>query len=85
MRAATESKSATARDGAKKFLSDLLADGPVAKKDVEDAAEANCVSNRTLWRAKEELKVIAEKERGVPNGRWMWRLPPQRPITRADL
>jgi putative DNA primase/helicase len=34
MRAATESKSPTARDGAKKFLEDLLADGPVSKRNI---------------------------------------------------
>jgi putative DNA primase/helicase len=74
MRAATESKSPTARDGAKKFLEDLLADGPVSKRDIEDAAEANCVSERTLRRAKDELKVITKKD--GPNGAWTWRLPP---------
>ena len=74
MRAATELKSPTARDGAKKFLEDLLTDGPVSKRDIEDAAEANCVSERTLRRAKDELKVITKKD--GPNGAWTWRLPP---------
>jgi hypothetical protein len=74
MQAATEAKSPAARDSAKKFLTELLADGPVAKKDIEDAAEGNGISERTLFRAKAELGVVAKKD--GPGGSWTWRLPP---------
>lgn len=62
-----------ARDDAKKFLADILATGPVSKHEVEEAAEANCISERTLWRAKTELGVIAKKS-GL-NAGWTWELP----------
>ena len=32
------------RAAAKAFLSDLLTSGPVAKKEIDEAAEANCIS-----------------------------------------
>jgi putative DNA primase/helicase len=70
-------KSPGARDQAKKFLADFLADGPVLKIDVEEAADAHAISHRTLVRAKDELSVIVEKEKGVANGKWVWRLPDQ--------
>jgi hypothetical protein len=75
MQAATEAKSPTARDEAKKFLADLLANGPVTKNDIEEAAQANGVAERTLFRANSSLKIIAKKD--GPNGEWTWRLPSQ--------
>jgi putative DNA primase/helicase len=74
---AKASSQTNARDTAKKFLSDLLAEGPVAKRDVEDAADANCISTRTLERAKAELGIVAQKA-GLTEG-WMWHLPEQKP------
>jgi hypothetical protein len=75
MQAATEAKSPTARDEAKTFLSDILANGPVTKNDIEEAADANGIAERTLFRAKSGLKIIAKKD--GPNGEWTWRLPSQ--------
>lgn len=66
-------KSPAARDEAKKFLTDTLANGPVLKAEIEDAADANGISERTLFRAKGELGVMARKD--GPNGTWTWRLP----------
>jgi hypothetical protein len=74
MQAANETKSPAARDDAKKFLKELLATGPVPKRDIEEAAEANCVSERTLHRAKNELGIIAKRD--APGGGWTWRMPP---------
>jgi hypothetical protein len=76
MQAANDSKTASpsARDDAKKFLAELLADGPVPKGEIEEAADANCIADRTLRRAKDELGVIARKD--GPDGTWTWRLPP---------
>jgi putative DNA primase/helicase len=73
---AKASSQTNARDTAKKILSDLLAAGPVAKRDVEEAAEANCISTRTLERAKAELGIVAQKA-GLTEG-WMWHLPEQK-------
>jgi hypothetical protein len=75
MQAAIEVKSPTAHDEAKTFLTDLLANGPVTKNDIEEAAEANGIAERTLFRAKSSLKIIAKKD--GPNGEWTWRLPSQ--------
>ena len=63
-------KSPAARDEAKKFLTDILANGPVPTTEIEDAANGNAISKRTLERAKRELGITAEK-----NGQWCWRLP----------
>ena len=74
MQAANESKSPGERDRAKKFLGEMLAAGPVPKTEIEEAAEANYISTATLRRAKDDLKIIAEKT-GLKSG-WTWRLPP---------
>jgi putative DNA primase/helicase len=75
MEAATNSKAPKERTSAIEFLKEFLAEGPKFKKEVEEAADANMISSATLRRAKDELGIIAEKERGVPNGQWLWRLP----------
>ena len=77
LQAASENKSPAAVDEAKHFLLDMLANGPVAVKDIEDAAEGCGISMTTLRRAKSILKVIAEKDRDTPKGSWFWRLPPK--------
>jgi hypothetical protein len=75
MQAANEFKSPTARDSAKQFLHELLNGGPVASSEVEEAAKANGISKRTLYRAKNDLSIIAKKDNGTPEGVWTWRLP----------
>jgi hypothetical protein len=75
MQAATESRSPTARDGAKKFLREILVDGPVTTAEIEEAADANKIAERTLRRAKDELGITAKKD--GPNGEWRWHLPEQ--------
>ena len=73
MQAAGENKSPGARDEAKKFLLAILANGPVAKTEIEEAAKAEGISGRTLYRAKRELKnIVAKKDAG--DGGWTWRL-----------
>ena len=66
-------KSPAARDEAKQFLANLLADGPVLATEVKDAASGNGISERTLKRAKQELGVQAEKDGAT--GKWSWHLP----------
>ncbi len=58
---------------AKRFLAQLLADGPISSKAVEaEAAEAG-YSRSTLRRAKAKLKIVATKV-GMESG-WQWQLP----------
>ena len=75
MAAAGENKSPATRDAAKKFLLKILANGPVSKTEIDEAAEANAIAKRTLDRAKAELNIEAEKDRTSPEGVWTWRLP----------
>jgi putative DNA primase/helicase len=77
MQAASDSKVPQERTSATKFVKEFLADGPKLQTEVIEAAEANLISEKTLRRAKDDLKVISEKEKGVPNGRWRWGLPEQ--------
>jgi hypothetical protein len=72
MQAATENKSPATRDAVKNFLIDLLSAGPVLKSEIEEAAEANCISAATLRRAKTDLKISAKKN-GFDTG-WVWEL-----------
>ena len=71
MQAAANSKSPGARDDAKKFLTDLLAAGPIPKDDVLEAAEANGIAERTLRRAKTDLQIVVKKEGLLIS----WRIP----------
>jgi hypothetical protein len=73
MQAAAEGKAPAARDSAKTFLEDLLANGPVGSSDVEEAAEANGIAQRTLYRAKAELGIQAVKDGPVKDGQRTWR------------
>ncbi len=75
MQAANEFKSPTVRDAAKKFLHDLLDAGPAASNEIEEAAKVNGISKRTLYRAKNDLCIIAKKDNSSPEGVWTWRLP----------
>lgn len=79
MQTASDTRSPAVRDEAKKFLREILARGPVLKDEIDEAAEANGISERTLKRAKHELKVEARKERGKLDGKWTWELPHQQP------
>jgi hypothetical protein len=68
-------RSPGARDQAKEFLTDFLCDDPALKTDIEEAGDAHGISNRTLFRAKDELGIIVEKGKGVTHGKWTLRLP----------
>jgi putative DNA primase/helicase len=77
MQAAADSKSPGAKDTAKKFLQKMLADGPALKTEIEEAAEANGIAERTLIRAKDDLQIEAKKDGA--GGKWRWHLPPVAP------
>lgn len=67
----------SALEEAKRFLSDLLADGPLSPKVIDYQAKEAGVSNSTLRRAKESLGVESNKI-GMEGG-WAWSLPRRGP------
>ena len=69
--AVNENKSPGAKDTAKQWLHTILAVGPMSATEVEEAAKAEMISERTLRRAKQDLGVHAFKQAG----RWFWTLP----------
>jgi hypothetical protein len=75
--AVNENKAPGALDEAKDFLRDILVagGGRALKEDIEEAAEAEKISDATLRRAKKTLKVRAEKDRSHPKSKWYWVLP----------
>jgi hypothetical protein len=65
---------AESRNEAIDFLTEALAGGPrLAKEVIEEAREVHGITKRTLDRARQGLKVKAERE--TPTGPWMWSLP----------
>jgi hypothetical protein len=73
MQAASENRSPGAKDEARKFLIDILANGPVPTSEIEDAANGNGIAWRTVERAKRELGIIAKKD--GPKDEWRWHSP----------
>jgi hypothetical protein len=71
MQSASGNKAPAARDDAKKFLEEFLAGGPMLQTELIEAAKANCISEKTLRRAKGELDVRARKK--CMDGGWRWR------------
>ncbi len=58
---------------AERFLSEMLAGGPVATVELREAANAHGHAWRTLQRIKDDLGIVATKA-GFKGG-WAWRLP----------
>jgi hypothetical protein len=77
MQAASENKSPSALDDAKQFLRDIIGagGGRAPQSEIEEATAAEKISNATLKRAKKALRVRAEKDRSVKDGKWYWVLP----------
>jgi hypothetical protein len=77
MQAVVDNRSLSAKDEARKIITDLLAAKGVAPStEIEEAAEANGISARTLRRARGELGIIVEKDRRTADGKWYWEMPP---------
>lgn len=65
----------TERDEAHDFLRDLLADGPVAVRDLRADATGAGHAWRTIERAKRELGIESRKQGVGKDGKWFWALP----------
>ena len=73
-----EEEHADARNEAVEFLNDVLVGGPVAANQIKEEAEEAGIKERTLWRAKKVLGVMAYREGGAEGrgkGQWFWKLP----------
>lgn len=76
--APVDSEERSAMSEAQEFLREMLADGPLPSKDVENEGREASIEPRTLKRAKQKLAVVSERrgETGQQGGgRWYWRLP----------
>lgn len=71
----------TKRDRAKDFLRDLLSDGPIRATEVFASAKAEGLSERTVNRAKAELRIRAERQ---SEGHWTWSLQRAKPSPKAE-
>ncbi len=66
--------SGSALEDAKAFLRDLLSDGPMRSKRIEEEARGAGHTQATIRRAREALRLKTEREAG-PRGQWRWALP----------
>lgn len=70
---ASGDNSKSALEDAKKFLLEILADGELAQKEIEDGTKGAGYSYATVKRAKSALNIIASKSK--MDKRWYWKLP----------
>jgi hypothetical protein len=59
------------------FLLDILANGPVPKKIIDERAAAQGISEERLRTAKQKMGIVVYKD-GM-TGRWVWALPQDSP------
>jgi hypothetical protein len=75
MQAVADNRTPGAKDAAKKLLEKMLpGDTAVPMGEIVEAAEANGISWTSIRRAKEELGVVAEKDK-TKDGKWLWKRP----------
>jgi len=74
MQAAADNRSPAQIESAMSFLSDLLSEGAVEHREVEEAAEVAKISDATLRRASERLQIEKRKQPRVRDGKWYWKL-----------
>ena len=70
-----DSGSGGAMGEAMRFLLEVLNDGPVPANDVKGEAETAGISDKTLRRAREALRVNVARDGFGKNGRFVWSLP----------
>jgi DNA polymerase bacteriophage-type len=79
--AASMPSSKNKRSDAAIFLADILANGPVLVKLIDERATEHGLSKDQLKRAKQKLDLAAFKEQGKLDGPWFWALPHHAPKT----
>ena len=67
---------------AKRFLADLLADGPMRAGEIFKDADQAGYSKRSIQRAANAIKI--ERHKDGMRGGWTWRLPPKMPNRPED-
>lgn len=72
----------TATDEAREWLADYLAAGSKPAKEIQTEAKRIGISEKALRRAKDKLKVTAQKQNFA--GGWEWRLPEDAPRCPED-
>ncbi len=73
------------REEAKTFLMEQLKEGAREAREIQAAAEQNGINRATLFAAKKELGIKAEKITGLgQHGRWIW-LPPEPREAKPEL
>src|SRR5947207_1123168 len=68
----------SSRDRAYDFLAGFLADGPRTSREIWDAAREQGLAERTLYRAREQLRVRIERVQMGTTRLHYWLLPRQR-------
>ena len=58
------------------FLEDLLSSGPASATSASRQARALGISDRTLYRAKAQLRIVSEQSHDDGHKTWLWSLPP---------
>jgi len=70
-----------ALERAEMFLREILADGPRLSAQVEKEARRKNIADRTLTRARENLKVVATRSRDLADKPWVMSLPTPTPTS----
>lgn len=65
----------TQRNEARVWLADMLRNGAVAAKDIQNDAKRDGISWRTLQRVKEDLGIVARRDGFGPGGKFVWSFP----------
>lgn len=65
----------TAKEAAQEWLVQLLWNGPVASKEVDEQIKAAGLSVKTVRNARETLGIIVRRKGYSPDAGWEWRLP----------
>ena len=69
-----------AKKGARDFLLERLANGPVKVTELREDCKANDIAWRTAERVKLDLKIASRKDKTKLDGEWFWELPPKAAI-----
>jgi hypothetical protein len=77
--AATPAKERGQQSNVSNFLLDILMNGPVPTKLIEERAAARKFSKDQLDRAKKKIGIVSFKEPGKFDGQWLWALPEHAP------